>query len=81
MRVEVLLFGVLARRVGERRLTLELPEGATVGAALEVLSGRYEAIGALRQRLATAVDMAYVGSDFVLTEGGEMALIPPVSGG
>jgi molybdopterin converting factor small subunit len=31
--------------------------------------------------VAVAVNMAYVGRDVRLTEGDEVALIPPVSGG
>jgi molybdopterin synthase catalytic subunit len=81
MRVKVLLFGVLAAKCGERELPVDLPAGATVENAMDVLCERLPDLAAMRDRLAVAVDMAYVRGDHVLTENDELALIPPVSGG
>jgi len=81
MRVKVLLFGVLAAKSGQRRLHVDLPAGATVDNALDALCERLPDLAAMRDRLAVAVDMAYVRGDHILSENDELALIPPVSGG
>ena len=79
--IKVLLFAALAERVGVGELALELPAGATVGQAIDQLAGQHDAIAVMRDRLATAVDLEYVGADHVLRDGDELALIPPVAGG
>lgn len=81
MTIRVLLFAVLAQRVGLRELSLRLPDGATVGDALDALCAEHEAIASMRETIAFAADMEYVDRDFVLRDGVELALIPPVSGG
>ena len=81
MTIRVLLFAVLAQRVGARELSLRLPDSATVGEALDALCAEHEAIRSMREVIAFAVDMEYVGRDFLLRDGAELALISPVSGG
>jgi molybdopterin converting factor subunit 1 len=81
MTIRVLLFAVLAQRVGARELTLRLPDGATVGDAVDALCAEHEAIRSMREIIAFAADMEYVERNFVLRDGVELALIPPVSGG
>jgi molybdopterin synthase catalytic subunit len=75
------MFAALADRVGTRELPLDLSEGATVGAALEAVESRLPALSELADRIATAVNLAYVRRDHRLADGDELALIPPVSGG
>ena len=79
--VRVLLFAHLARDTGEQELTLKLPEDATVSDALEQLAEQYPQVARMDQRLATAVNMEYVKFRHRLSDGDELALIPPVSGG
>jgi molybdenum cofactor biosynthesis protein MoaC len=82
MEVEVRLFAVFRERAGRDRLSLELPEGASVAEAIQEL-GRLpeleELIAAMPVR--AALNREYVGDDTRLAEGDELALIPPVSGG
>jgi molybdenum cofactor biosynthesis protein MoaC len=82
MEVDVRLFAVFRERAGRDRLSLELPEGASVAEALAAL-GRLpeleELIAAMPVR--AALNREYVGDDARLAEGDELALIPPVSGG
>lgn len=82
MTIRVRLFA-LARDAaqGADRLDLTLPDGATVADAMSTLAGRYSAIAPLASRLAVAVNLEYVPRSYVLNEGDELALIPPVSGG
>jgi MoaE-MoaD fusion protein len=80
--VRVRLFAILRERAGRRSLELELPDGATVGDALQALA-REPGLGDLLTRLplATAVNREYSGQDAPLRAHDELALIPPLSGG
>jgi MoaE-MoaD fusion protein len=76
MRVDVRLFAALRERAGTGSRSLDLPEGARaqdVWAALD--------LGELPAGLAFAVNRRYVGGEEPLSDGDEVALIPPVSGG
>jgi MoaE-MoaD fusion protein len=76
MLVRVRLFAVLRERAGRDELELELPEGARVRDALERVQ---DVAGGLR--LVMAVNREYADADAPLSQGDELALIPPVSGG
>jgi molybdopterin converting factor subunit 1 len=81
MTIRVLIFASLAQRLGASECSLDLTENATVSDALALLTQRYPALAASRERLATAVNLSYVGAGHALRGGDELALIPPVSGG
>jgi molybdopterin converting factor subunit 1 len=74
--ITVRLFAMLRERAGTSEVTLELPEGARVGDALDSLAGLSEGLP-----LVMAVNREYAEADRVLDAGDELALIPPVSGG
>jgi len=79
MQVKVLCFGVLKDWFGAGPATVELPEGATVAALLEVL--RAQRSTALLQGIAVSVNAEYATGAQVLAEADEVGLLPPVSGG
>jgi molybdopterin converting factor subunit 1 len=81
MKIQVRYFAVLRERLRSEGEVLELPDGATVGDALDALAGRHEGFGGLRGRCQTAVNQTMVRADEVLRDGDELALIPPVAGG
>jgi MoaE-MoaD fusion protein len=74
--VKVRLFAGLRERAGRGALELELPDGARAGDVWSAL-----ALGDRPGGLAVAVNRRYVDDDEPLSEGDEVALIPPVSGG
>jgi molybdopterin synthase catalytic subunit/molybdopterin converting factor small subunit len=76
MRVQIRLFASLRERAGTDLLSLELPERAVVGDALEELRWL---TGELRAAL--AVNREYASTSTPLHPDDELALIPPVSGG
>jgi MoaE-MoaD fusion protein len=76
MRVTVRLFAGLRERAGTGRRELELGEGARVEDVWPELGLGDEPAG-----LVFAVNRVYVGRGSALSEGDEVALIPPVSGG
>lgn len=79
--VNVRLFAGLHQLIGERDLTMELPDGATIGTLRDRLGEQYPVVQAFLPTLVCAVDEEYVPSEHVLRDGDQVALIPPVSGG
>jgi MoaE-MoaD fusion protein len=77
MRVRVRLFAVLRERVGAGERELELDEAARAGDVWPALGMREEAPAGLLY----AVNKSYAAAETPLSEGDEVALIPPVSGG
>jgi molybdopterin converting factor subunit 1 len=76
--VTVRLFAGLRRRVGSDRVTVELPEGASVRDLLAVFAER---LGVEPQPCVVAVNREYAPAGQPLRESDEVALVPPVSGG
>ena len=76
MQVAVKLFAALRERAGTRARALELPDGATVDDVWPALELGDEPAG-----LVYAVNRAYVDRAQALSDGDEVAVIPPVSGG
>ncbi len=76
MHVTVRLFAGLRERAGASSRPLELVDGAVVADVWRALGLGDEPPGLL-----FAVNRAYAGRDAPLTDGDEVALIPPVSGG
>lgn len=60
---------------------LELPEGATVEAALEAAVARWPDLDRHRRSTVLAVNQKYALKTDALREGDEVAFLPPVSGG
>jgi molybdopterin synthase catalytic subunit len=81
MRVRLLAFASASDAIGAAEMDLDLPEGARVSDLRAWLDPRYPALASLWPRLAIAVDGAIAKADGLLTEGAEVALLPPVSGG
>jgi len=79
--VKVKLFAVAREKAGRGEVSLQLPAGATVMAAREALGEVLPGVRGVLGRCGFAVNQAYVTGDARLTEGDELAVIPPVSGG
>jgi molybdopterin synthase catalytic subunit len=79
-RIKVSFFGPARDLAGEPSISLDIDEGETVGGVARRLAEKYPRLGAaLGLRL--AVNRAYVPLDRTLSDGDEIAVIPPVSGG
>jgi molybdopterin synthase catalytic subunit len=82
MVVNVRLFAMLRERAGSESLEVELHDGATVQDALQAVGGRHGLAELIaRMPVVMAVNREYAPEEQVLSEGDELALIPPVSGG
>ena len=81
MQVSVLYFGVLRDIFQREKELIALPSGATVGTLLD----HYRELAPDRQGLwsaiAVAVNQEYARKDRLISEGDEIAMLPPVSGG
>jgi molybdopterin synthase catalytic subunit len=81
MRVAVKLFGGIREAVGEKELSVELPDGASARDLRRRLADRYPIFDTFGDRLAVSVQLEVVPLDTALRDGDEVAFLPPVSGG
>lgn len=82
IRVQVLLFAILAEAAPSREIQLELHEESTVRQAVDQLIQMYPQLqNAPMQHVFFAVNHEYATEATILRDGDELALIPPVSGG
>ncbi len=81
MKVHLLAFASAGDALGATEMELELPEGSRVSDLRDRLDRDHPKLGPLWPRLAVAVDGQIAGPDAPLTDGVEVALLPPVSGG
>jgi molybdopterin converting factor subunit 1 len=80
MTVTVRLFASYAEKLGQSELSLDLPRGSTVSDALASISSLPGGANLPPSPL-VAVNCDYAPADRALSEGDEVALIPPVAGG
>lgn len=80
MRVQALLFATYRDMAGAETLDIELPGGATAGDLVARIRAR-PGMERLPGEPALAVNQVYSSLDTPLSEGDEVALLPPVAGG
>src|SRR2546428_3132713 len=80
MNVRVVLFAKPRELVGRPNVELALPAGATAADAWRQLSDEFH-LGPLPRSFRCAVNAEYAQWEDRLTDGDELAVIPPVSGG
>lgn len=81
VRVQVLFFGLLRDIAGQAQTTLELPVGATAGAVFDHFAAQFPALGEMKRSVMLARNQEFTAAGTLLSEGDEIALLPPVSGG
>jgi molybdopterin converting factor subunit 1 len=81
LRFRVVAFASAADALGSSELSVELAAGSTVADLKEHLETRFPELARHWPRLAVAVDGELVSADTELSDGVEVALLPPVSGG
>jgi molybdopterin converting factor subunit 1 len=80
MRVRTLFFATYRELAGTEELEIELPVGATAGDLVARLRSR-GALARLPVEPALAVNQEYAPLGTRLSDGDEVALLPPVAGG
>jgi MoaE-MoaD fusion protein len=81
MRVTLRLFAVLRQQAGWREREFELPEGASVEDAWQALLVVQPDLAGARNSVRFALNSAYASPEDTLTQGDQLAIIPPVAGG
>jgi sulfur-carrier protein len=79
--VTVRLFARLRDLVGSGELERDVPAGATVRTVWESLVRDYPALAPYAQSMSCAVNIDYARMTTGVSEGDEVAFLPPVSGG
>lgn len=81
MEVKTLFFAAYRDLAGGREIAVDLPEGATVSDLVASLRERDAAFASLPPEPAVAVNRSYARPDAPLSDGDEVAFLPPVAGG
>ena len=81
LKVTVLFFATLRERAGMKKIQMEIPDGTTIDQFKELLGGEIpELIPAMDSTL-FSINKEFAFGEEILSEGAEIALFPPVSGG
>ena len=81
MRVTVRLFARLRDIAGQSELARHVEPGATIGTVWRQLAGEYPGLVPYERSISSAVNADYARMDTELSDGDEVAFLPPVSGG
>jgi len=81
MQVRVLFHSYFRDLAGCGEITEPLEDGCTLGALHERLAARFSKLGAMRKSTLLAVGVDYQPRDYILKNGDEVSLFPPVQGG
>src|SRR5579864_2336573 len=81
MRVRVLFFGRLKDLTGFAQQDVELPPGASLTNVFEIYGQRFPELLEFRASVAASLNQQYTAWDSPVSEGDEIAFLPPVSGG
>jgi molybdopterin synthase catalytic subunit len=81
MKVRLLLFAGLREAVGRKELVLELPAEMSVAQVLAEAEREAPAIARHRNTVIVSLNQERTSLDAVVSDGDEVALLPPVSGG
>ena len=81
MRIRVLFFGLLKDICGRTDELLELPEGATIGSVFEHYAALFPPLGEMAASIVLARNHEFSNASEPVSDGDEVALLPPVSGG
>ena len=81
MTVRVQFFSQLRDVAGVSQSAAQVPEGASVADLLTVLYGRHPRLRDWNSSILIGAGLEFVDRDYLLKEGDEIAIMPPVQGG
>jgi molybdopterin converting factor small subunit len=81
MRVAVTFHSYFRDLTGCGQTGEELPAGSTLGTLYQKLAARFPKLAAMEKSTLIAVGVDYQPRDYVLRDGDEVSLFPPVQGG
>lgn len=80
-KISLLFFANLREIVGEKQISLEIPEGTSVAELKRQVADLYPLLAPHLETVLISVNKEYGFDDEVIPLGAEVALFPPVSGG
>jgi molybdopterin converting factor small subunit len=81
MRISVHFYSYFKELTGCAETAETLPADSTIDTLLKQLILKYPKLGAMQNSTLIAVGVEYQGRSYVLKEGDEVSLFPPVQGG
>jgi len=81
VRVRVHFYSYFKELVGASEFSESVPLGSTVEQLLQIIFVRFPKLAAMRNSMLIAVGVDYQKGGYILKEGDEVSLFPPVQGG
>lgn len=81
MQLKVNFFSYLREQTGCAELEISVPDGTTLEGLQAQIFARFPNLLALQKSILLAVGVDYQTRDYVLKDGDEVSLFPPVQGG
>lgn len=81
MKIRVRMFAAAREAAGSDSIELELPEGATIAHLRSQIGAQVPQLSGLVPQMMFAIDTKYANDATSLPPNGDVACIPPVSGG
>ncbi|MEY2560792.1 MAG: molybdopterin synthase sulfur carrier subunit [Verrucomicrobiota bacterium] len=81
MKLHVQFFSRLRELAGVSEIELEVPERIRISDLLELLYSRTPALRDWDKSILVAAGVEFVGRDYVLKQGDQIAIMPPAQGG
>ena len=81
MRLNILFFSLLRDVTGQIEVQRDFPPGTSVAALLESLYTEWPNLREWDGKVLVAADLDYADRTTILTDGQEIAIMPPVQGG
>ena len=81
VRIRVLFFGVLRDITGRREDSLDIPDGGRLESVFEYYANLFPRLRGMAASVVLALNHEFAAPSAALTEGDEVAFLPPVSGG
>jgi molybdopterin converting factor subunit 1 len=81
MRVTIRLFARLRELIGSGEMIREAPSGATIRTVWNGLVAEYPSIAPYSESMSCAINAEYARMTTPVSDGDEVAFLPPVSGG
>jgi molybdopterin converting factor small subunit len=81
MEITIHFYSYFKDLTGCAQVSVTVASGGTIGDLLRHLVARFPKLGAMQNSTLAAVGLEYQGRGYVLKEGDEVSLFPPVQGG
>lgn len=80
-RAKVFLFATLREKAGAREISIEFPNGSSIADIKKLLADKYPGLKTSMDTMIVAMNHEFAFDEYIVHDGAELALFPPVSGG